>query len=60
MARRRGSVLVDTNVIFEAYWTASRRVRTVGCRVESAEECVTETRTGYRHRRREPQIDEAE
>lgn len=60
MVRHCGSVLVDTNVIFEAHRTASWRALTGGYRVESVEECVTETQTGYQRRRREQQIDEAE
>ena len=51
---------MDTNVIFEAHRTASWRALTGGYRVESVEECVTETQTGYQRRRREQQIDEAE
>ena len=60
MVRHRGSVLVDTNVIFEAHRTASWRALTGGYRVESVEECVTETQTGYQRRRRVQRIDEAE
>ncbi len=60
MVRHRGSVLVDTNVIIEAHRTASWRALTGGYRVETVEECVTETQTGFQRRRREQQIDQAE
>lgn len=60
MVRHRGTVLVDTNVIIETHRTASRRALTGGYRVETVEECVTETQTGCQRRRREQQIDEAE
>lgn len=60
MVRHRGSVLVDTNLIFEAHRTASWRALTGGYRVETVQECVTETQTGYQRRRRGQQIDEAE
>ena len=60
MVRHRGSVLVDTNVIFEAHRTASWRALTGGYRVETVEQCVTETQTGFQRRRREQQIDQDE
>ena len=60
MVWHRGSVLVDTNVIIEAHRTGPWRALTGGYRVESVEECVTETQTGYQRRRREQQIDGAE
>ena len=60
MVWHRGSVLVDTNVIIEAHRTGSWRALTGGYRVESVEECVTETQTGHQRRRREQQIDGAE
>ena len=60
MVRHRGSVLVDTNVILEAYRTDSWRALTGGYRVETVEECVTETQTGFQLRRREEQIDQGE
>lgn len=53
----RGSVLVDTNVILEAHRTGSWRALTGGYRVETVEECVTETQTGFRLRRPAEQID---
>ena len=58
MVGHRGSVLVDTNVILEAYRTDSWRALTGGYRVETVEACVTETQTGFQLRRREEQIDQ--
>ena len=60
MPRHRGTLLVDTNVILEAYRTGSWRALTGGYRVETVEDCVTETQTGFQRRRPERQIDEAE
>ena len=60
MPRHRGTVLVDTNVILEAHWTGSWRALTGGCRVETVEDCVTETQTGFQRRRPERQVDETE
>ena len=60
MPRHRGTLLVDTNVILEAYRTGSWRTLTGGYRVETVEDCVTETQTGFQRRRPEWQIDEAE
>ncbi len=60
MVRHRGSVLVDTNVILEAYRTDSWRALVGGYRIETVEECVTETQTGFQRRRREEQIDQEE
>ncbi len=60
MPRHRGTLLVDTNVILEAHRTGSWRPLTGGNRVETVEDCVTETQTGFQRRRPERQIDEAE
>ena len=60
MVRHRGIVLVDTNVIFEAHRVGSWRALTGGYLVETVEECVTETQTGFQLRRREEQIDQGE
>lgn len=57
MARHHGSVLVDTNVILECYRTGSWRALAGGYRVETVEDCVTETQTGFQRRRPERQID---
>ncbi len=53
MVRHRGTVLVDTNVILEAHRTGTWRALTGGYRVETVEECVTETQTGFQLRRTE-------
>lgn len=54
-----GPVLVDTNVILEAHRTGSWRALRGGHRLETVEECVTETQTGAQNRRPEQRIDEA-
>ena len=46
MARHRGTVLVDTNVILEAHQTGSWQALAGGYTVETVEDCVTETQTG--------------
>ena len=59
MARHRGPVLVDTNVILECWRIGAWRALTGGYRVETVEDCVIETQTGFQRRRPEQQIDEA-
>ena len=59
MARHCGTVLVDTNVILEAHRTGSWWALTGGYGVETVEDCVTETQTGFQRRRPERRIDEA-
>ena len=59
MVRHRGTVLVDTNVILEAHRTGSWPALTGGYGVETVEDCVTETQTGFQRRRPERRIDEA-
>jgi hypothetical protein len=51
MARHRGTVLVDTNVILEAHRSGSWRALTGGYGVETVEDCVNETQTGFQRRR---------
>ena len=58
MARHCGTVLVDTNVILEAHRTGSWRALAGGYRVETVEDCVIETQTGFQRRHPERQIDE--
>ncbi len=58
MVRHRGTVLVDTNVILEAHRTGSWRALTGGYPVETVEDCVTETQTGFQRRRPERRIDQ--
>ena len=60
MARHRGTVLVDTNVILEPDRTGSWRALTGGYTTETVEDCVTETRTRFQRRRPEHRIDQAE
>ena len=59
MPRHRGTVLVDTNVILEAYRSGSWPALAGGYDVETVEACVTETQTGFQRRRPERQIDVA-
>src|ERR1700730_16511472 len=59
MARHRGPVLVDTNVILECWRVGAWRALTGGYSVETVEDCVIETQTGYQRRRAEQQIDQA-
>ena len=57
MARWRGPVLVDTNAIIEAWRIDAWRALCGGYALETVEECVIETQTGYQNRRPEQQID---
>jgi hypothetical protein len=57
MARHRGPVLVDTNAILESFRVGAWRALSSGYAVETVEDCVTETQTGYQRRRPEQQID---
>jgi len=59
MARHRGPVLVDTNVILECWRIGAWRALTGGYAVETVEDCVIETQTGYQRRRAEQQIEQA-
>ena len=52
----RASVLVDTNVIIESYRTGSWAALAGHYRVETVEDCVTETQTGFQLRRPEQLI----
>src|SRR3954451_22495119 len=60
MARHRGAVLVDTNVIIECWRVSAWRALTGGYQVETVQMCEIETQTGLQRRRREQQIDLAE
>jgi hypothetical protein len=60
MPRRTGSILVDTNVILECWRVGSWRALAGGYAVETVEDCVTETQTGFQRRRPEQRIDAAE
>jgi hypothetical protein len=57
MARWRGPVLVDTNAIVEAWRVDAWRALRGGYTLETVEECVIETQTGFQKRRPEQQID---
>jgi hypothetical protein len=57
VARWRGPVLVDTNVILEAWRVDAWRALCGGYALETVEECVIETQTGFQNRRPEQQID---
>jgi hypothetical protein len=59
MARHRGPVLVDTNVILECWRIDAWRALAGGYGVETVEDCVIETQTGFQRRRREQQVDRA-
>jgi hypothetical protein len=60
MARRAGPVLVDTNVILACWRFGAWRALAGGYVVETVEDCVTETQTGYQRRRVEDRIDQVE
>lgn len=55
----KGSVLVDTNTILEGHRTGCWRALAGGYRLETVEECVTETQTGAQNRPAADRIDEA-
>jgi hypothetical protein len=57
MARHPGPVLVDTNVIIECFRVGCWRALSSGYRVETVQDCLIETQTGYQRRRPEQQID---
>ncbi len=57
MARLRVPVLVDTNVLIEAWRVDAWRALCGGYHLETVEECVIETQTGFQRRRPEQQID---
>lgn len=57
MPRHNGPVLVDTNVILECWRVGAWRALVGGYSIETVEDCVTETQTGFQRRRPEQQID---
>jgi hypothetical protein len=59
MARHRGPVLVDTNAILECWRIKAWRALVGGYGVETVEDCVIETQTGFQRRSPEQQIDPA-
>jgi hypothetical protein len=58
MARHQGPVLVDTNVIIEAWRAGAWRALANGYAVETVEDCVVETQTGYQRRAPAQQIND--
>ena len=60
MARFTGTLLVDTNVILECHRIGAWRALSRGYTVETVEDCVVETQTGFQRRKREEQIDNNE
>ena len=58
MARHIGPVLIDTNVILECYRAGSWPALAGGYRVETVEDCMAETQTGFQRRQPERRIDE--
>ena len=59
MPRHTGPLLVDTNVILECWRVGSWGALAGGYAVETVEDCVTETQTGFQRRRPEQRIHEA-
>lgn len=57
MARHRGPVLVDTNVIIECWRVSAWKALCGGYAVETVGDCFVETQTGFQKRRPEEQID---
>lgn len=57
MARHRGPVLVDTNVIIECWRINAWNALSSGYHVETVQDCATETQTGFQNRRVEQSID---
>jgi len=57
MRRHAGPILVDTNVIIECWRVGAWRALAGGYAVETVEDCVTETQTGYQRRRAEQRIE---
>jgi hypothetical protein len=59
MARHTGPILVDTMVILECHGIGAWRALAGGYGVQTVEDCVTETQTGFQRRRHEQQIEAA-
>jgi hypothetical protein len=59
MPRHRGPLLVDTNVILECWRVGAWGALSGGYQVETVEDCVTETQTGFQNRRAEETVDAA-
>jgi hypothetical protein len=59
MARHQGPVLVDTNVILECWRVNAWKALSGGYTLETVEDCVIETQTGYQRRREEQRVEQA-
>ncbi|MDE0152935.1 MAG: hypothetical protein OXN23_03590 [Gammaproteobacteria bacterium] len=57
MTQPEEPILVDTNTIIEAHRVESLEILVCNYRIETVEECVTETQTGFPNRPEEQQID---
>lgn len=57
MARHHGPLLVDTNVILECWRVGAWGALSGGYPVETVEDCVIETQTGFQNRRAEEAVD---
>jgi hypothetical protein len=57
MAKHRGPVLVDTNVIIECWRVSAWKALTGAYAVETVQMCEIETQTGLQRRRKEEKID---
>jgi hypothetical protein len=57
MPRHTGPLLVDTNVIIECWRLSAWNALCGAYRVETVEDCVIETQTGFQNRRAEQAID---
>ena len=57
MARPSKPILVDTNAIIEAHRVRGWRALASSYQIETVEDCVTETQTGFQNRPPEQQID---
>lgn len=60
MARHTGPVLVDTMTILDTHKWSAWGALSGGYNVETVEECVIETQTGFQRRRPEESIDAAQ
>src|SRR5262245_19091736 len=60
MGRHGGSLLVDTNVILECFRIGAWRALSRGYAIETVEDCMIETQTGFQRRAPEQQIDAKE
>ena len=57
MERHTGPVLLDTNTILDAHKMGAWAALHNGYQLETVEDCVTETQTGFQRRKPEEQID---